>query len=57
MNVFGSASYGHSTHCKSGKVAVEVMRCSLITDHDLIYRLLDNYYNECGYAFCGMKCF
>ena len=33
---------------------LEVIRCSWDTDHDLIYRLVGYYANNCHAAFCGM---
>ena len=40
---------------------LQVMRCSRITPHDLIYKYIpsgvgiDNYRKSCNKAFCGMK--
>ena len=43
-----------SSNCKHFTFQVEVMRCSLDTDYDLIYRYIRDYRSECLGAFCGM---
>ena len=57
INVYGSA-HGHglpSSFCKQYTYQVEVMRCSLDTDYDLIYRYVGDYKNQCNSTFCGMN--
>ena len=45
-----------SGDCKSSTLAVEVMRCSLDTDDDIIYRFTGSYlHSSCEYAFCGVE--
>ena len=57
INVY--ASYyqpgGVSSWCKYNTHLVEVMRCSLDTDYDLIYRYIGGYISSCDAAFCGMS--
>ena len=60
VNVYAS-SYRHGypqSECKNftfNTYQVQVMRCSLDTDYDLIYRYIGDYYDECARAFCGMN--
>ena len=40
--------------CKSETITIQVMRCSLESDHDLIYRYTGPYYSsDCQTGFCG----
>ena len=41
--------------CKKFAHEVQVMRCSLDTEYDLIYRYIGEYFPTCGRAFCGMN--
>ena len=43
-----------SYKCKTVTYQAEVIRCSLDTDYDLIYRYIGNYVGTCNMAFCGM---
>ena len=43
INVYLSVSDDYSTDCKYTAKLAEVMRCSLSTDHDLIYRYNGTY--------------
>ena len=51
------SAYGryYDVDCKHYIFDVQVMRCSLDTDYDLIYRLNGDYMSACGFAFCGMN--
>ena len=56
------ASKHHSKHkSKQYNRKLQVMRCSLSTPHDFIYKYIpsgvgrDVYRDTCWYAFCGMK--
>ena len=40
--------------CKIQARAILVMRCSLDTDHDYIYKYQGEYVDTCSSAFCGM---
>ena len=42
-----------SSNCKHYVYQIEVMRCSLDNDYDLIYRYIEHYYVPCSAAFCG----
>ena len=48
----------YGPHCRYNPAKLQVMRCSLNTPHDLIYKYLSmghhKYYTNCRYAFCGM---
>ena len=58
VNVYSSASTSGptSSNCKYITYPVEVMRCSLDTDYDLIYRYIGDYTTQtCARAFCGMN--
>ena len=41
--------------CKKFTHEVQVMRCSLDTEYDLIYRFIGEYRSSCARAFCGMN--
>ena len=43
------------SHCNLDTYHVEVMKCSLDTDYDLIYRYIDRDFIVCAGAFCGMN--
>ena len=55
ITAYGSASLNYITKCKIFTTQVEVMRCSLTTDHDLIYRYRGIHVDSCSTAFCGMS--
>ena len=44
-----------SDYCKLLTSQVQVMRCSLDSDYDLIYRYIGDYEPTCSLAFCGMN--
>ena len=61
ITVYGSWSDDYSSNCKLHTAQVEVMRCSMSTDHDFIYRYtgVNSRYNTaypstCYLAFCGV---
>ena len=46
----------HADYCKYRATAIFVIRCSLNTDHDYIYKYHGGYINDtCSSAFCGMN--
>ena len=57
ITVYGSTYISHSTpaDCLHFTYQVKVMRCSLDTDYDLIYRYIGVYHTSCEGAFCGMN--
>ena len=57
INVYGSVDLGTGELCKSYIVPAEVVRCSLDTDFDLVYKISNYTYDGkgCSAAFCGMK--
>ena len=57
ITVYGSLQPDreHPNYCKEKKRKAKVMRCSWLTEYDLIYKYTDEYRNDgCGQAFCGM---
>lgn len=41
--------------CPGPHFALEVVRCSWKTEHDLVYRQVVASYHTCSTAFCGMR--
>ena len=51
INAYGAGN----GNCKKYPYKVQVMRCSLDTEYDLIYRYDGEYKDTCFRAFCGMN--
>lgn len=44
-----------SNNCHAYRLEIEVIKCSLTTDYDFIYRQPHAYFGICNRAFCGMS--
>ena len=55
INVYASAyqSSDPLSNCKQWTFQVQAMRCSLDTGHNLIYRYIGVYRDNCSGVFCG----
>ena len=56
--VYSSASKDGTVSCKKYSLKAQVMRCSLKTDHDFVYKFNDELEDDedlCAAAFCGME--
>ena len=40
--------------CKAFRRRIISVRCSWNTDYDIVYKYIDEYFNTCDIAFCGM---
>ena len=56
MSLATITAYGaKGGECSTLTLDVQVMRCSLDMEYDLIYRYIGEYRPTCGRAFCGMN--
>ena len=47
--------YTAPSDCMYNSLQVQVMRCSLDTEYDLVYRYIGRYFSLCYIGFCGMS--